>query len=196
MFAIAVERKDVVKSYPMVKKWMKFAKKANLRNADIEKESFDFFYTCGFFVAKSKNNIESLHDAAEKSYSMLYEDRLEEEMRKVRVGLTIKSGDFAMTDMFPKGEIPEKVRKVVAEIVKTKMLLEYEYHKNDVVKMSIPEVDRTIADVKIEGLFDVEEEEEKIFEVDEILEKITKHGYENLSTEEKEFLDKKSRGEI
>jgi bacterioferritin (cytochrome b1) len=127
---------------------------------------------------------------------MLYEDRLEEEMRKVRVGLTIKSGDFAMTDMFPKGEIPEKVRKVVAEIVKTKMLLEYEYHKNDVVKTSIPEVDRTIADVKIEGLFDVEEEEEKIFEVDEILEKITKHGYENLSTEEKEFLDKKSRGEI
>jgi hypothetical protein len=76
------------------------------------------------------------------------------------------------------------------------MLLEYEYHKNDVVKTSIPEVDRTIADVKIEGLFDVEEEEEKIFEVDEILEKITKHGYENLSTEEKEFLDKKSRGEI
>lgn len=196
MFAIEIERKEATKSHPIVKKWMKAAKKLNLREAEMNKESFDFFYTCGFFVPKSKNTEDALRDAAAKSYSMLYEERLEEELKKVRVGLTMKSGDFAMTDMLPKGDIPERIRKVVAEIVKTKMIIESEYHQNEQVRSSIPEIDQTIANVKIERESDSLEEEEEVLEVDDILEKISKSGYESLTKEEKEFLDKKSRGEI
>lgn len=197
MFAIEIERKEAAKSHPIVKKWMKAAKKLNLKSAELEKESFGFFYTCGFFVPKSKNTEEALQAAAERSYSMLYEERLEEELKKVRVGLTMKSGDFAMTDMLPKGEIPERIKKVVAEIVKTKMILECGYHQNEKVRASIPEIDRTIADVKVDRAeYAFEEEEEKVFEVNDILDKISRSGYESLTEEEKKFLDKKSRGEI
>lgn len=198
MFAIEITRKEAAKSHPVVKKWMKAAKKSNLRGAEADKESFGFFYTCGFFVPKSKNTEESLRDAAVRSYSMLYEERLEEELKKVRVGLTMKSGDFAVTDMLSKGEIPERIRKVVAEIVKAKMLAEFEYHQNEQVRSSIPEIDSAVASVKVDraAYSAAADEEEERMEVDDILEKISRSGYESLTQEEKEFLDKKSRGEI
>jgi hypothetical protein len=105
----------------------------------------------------------------------------------------MKAGEFMITDKLPKGTIPEKVKKVVAEVTKVKMSIESEYYQNQEVKDSIPEIDRSIVNVEVTRKSKEEGEEPVRFEIDAILEKISKNGYDSLSEDEKTFLDKKSR---
>ena len=72
------------------------------------------------------------------------------------------------------------------------MMVEGEYHKNQKVINSIPEVDRNIVQYKIiKG--DDDNDMEPMFDMDLILDKISKEGIESLSPEEKDFLDKSSK---
>ena len=129
--------------------------------------------------------------------TMLYPERLELELSKVRVNISIKLDNFIITDRLPKGTIPQKVKDIVAEVTKVKMMVESEFSYNKTVLESIPALDKTIVDIEIvKGPEDLPIEfvsEVQTFTIDSILDKISKKGYESLSKEEKEFLDNKSK---
>jgi hypothetical protein len=196
MMLLEVDPSEAAAEFPIIKKWVKKISKLSLNGEKPGLESVGVYYSYGFFVGKSKNTEEALRDSYEKTSEMLFGERLSHEMKKVRVFITIKHKDFMMTDKLPKREVPERIRKIVGEIVKAKMLVEFEYNKNQKVRESIPDIDKSIAEVEIvTNRKEIEEyEEQASFDIDSILDKIAEKGIDSLSEEERDFLDKKSRG--
>lgn len=201
MFVIDVERKEITKEFPIVKDWLKKMKKIKLNEGEFEKDQVEFYYSYGFFVPKSKNNDEEYLKSMEANLKLLYPQRLEYELSKVRVNLSMKLDNFIITDRLPKGSIPTKIREIVAEVTKVKMMVESEFSYDKDVLESIPALDKTIVDIEI-----VKSGESTVlttgsnnttttneFSIDTILDKISKKGFESLSKEEKEFLDNKSK---
>ena len=148
MFVIDVDRKEISAEFPEMKSWMKKINKLKLTEGEFDKKEAEFYYTYGFFVGKSKNTPEALKESSELTSKMLFEERLAHELTKIRVYITMKAEDFMITDKLPKGTIPEKVKKVVAEVTKVKMSIESEYYQNQEVKDSIPELDKSIVNVE------------------------------------------------
>ena len=201
MFVIDVERKEIAKEFPIVKEWMKKMKKIKLNEGKFEKDKVEFYYSYGFFVPKNKNNDDEYLKSLESTLTMLYTERLTFELSKVRVNLSMKLDNFILTDRLPKGYIPIRIKDIVSEITKVKMMLESEFSHNKEVLESIPALDKTVVDIEI-----VKNGESTLlttgpnnatatneFSIDTILDKISKKGFESLSKEEKEFLDNKSK---
>jgi hypothetical protein len=132
-------------------------------------------------------------DMQERCNNMLFDERLEFELSKIRVDLTMRVGKFAMSNRLPKGVVPDQIKEIVTEVTKVKMMLEGEYHSNQDVINSIPDVDTSIVSYEIIKDAMKSENSEKYFNVDEILDKISKDGIDSLSEEERNFLDKKSK---
>lgn len=197
MFVIDAKRKEVAKEFPIVKDWIKKIKKIKITKTEFDKNDIEFYYSYGFFVPKSKNKEEEYLKSLDQTMTMLYPERLELELSKVRVNISIKLDNFIITDRLPKGTIPQKVKDIVAEVTKVKMMVESEFSYNKTVLESIPALDKTIVDIEIvKGPEDLPIEfvsEAQTFTIDSILDKISKKGYESLSKEEKEFLDNKSK---
>jgi hypothetical protein len=109
----------------------------------------------------------------------------------------MKLKNFIITDRLPKGSIPLKIKEIVSEITKVKMMVESEYTDNKDVLNSIPKLDKSIVNIEIikEDENDVKTSipNENEFSIDTILDKISKKGFDSLSKEEREFLDNKSK---
>jgi hypothetical protein len=196
MFTIPVEKEEVILDYPNVKTdWIDLANSKFLDNK-LDESKISFYYSYGFFLPKISDidkKIEFYEDMYDSINKMMFDDRLEFELSKVRVNLTMLIGkNFVLSNRMPKEFIPEIVRKIVTEVTKVKMLVEYEYHSNEDIKNSIPEIDTSI--VSFEIIRDVVKDENKLnLDIDSILDKISEKGLESLSDEEREFLDKKSK---
>jgi hypothetical protein len=197
MFVIDVERKEITKEFPIVKDWLKKMKKIKLNEGEFDKDQVEFYYSYGFFVPKSKNNDEEYLKSMESNLKMLYPERFEYELSKVRVNLSMKLDNFIITDRLPKGSVPTKIKEIVAEVTKVKMMVESEFSYNKDVLDSIPALDKTVVDIEIVKNGESTRLETSgptnDFNIDTILDKISKKGYEALSKEEKEFLDNKSK---
>ena len=197
MFVIDAKRKEVAKEFPIVKDWIKKIKKMKITKTEFDKNDIEFYYSYGFFVPKSKNKEDEYLKSLDLSMAMLYPERLELELSKVRVNISMKLDNFIITDRLPKGTIPQKVKDIVAEVTKVKMMVESEFSYNKIVLESIPALDKTVVDIEIvKGPQDLPIEfvsEAQTFTIDSILDKISKKGYESLSKEEKDFLDNKSK---
>jgi hypothetical protein len=195
MFTINVEKDELVNQFPEVKKWVKkiqkmsFSKKEEVNDSDIE-----FYCSYGYFVPKSFNG-DKYAEVAEATSKMLFDERLKFELSKVRVNLTMKIDHFVISDRLPKGVIPETVSRIVKEVTKVKMMIESDYYQNEEVKNSIPEIDKTFVDIDIvRDVVTKDYKEDKNFDIDLILDKISQKGLDSLSDEEKNFLDDKSKG--
>jgi hypothetical protein len=195
MFTINVEKDELVNQFPEVKKWVKkiqkmsFSKKGEVNDSEIE-----FYCSYGYFVPKSFNG-DKYPEIAEATSKMLFDERLNFELSKVRVNLTMKIGHFVISDRLPKGVIPHSVVKIVTEVTKVKMMIESDYYQNEEVKNSIPEIDKTFVDIEIvKDVVTNDYKEDKNFDIDSILDKISQKGLDSLSNEEKDFLDNKSKG--
>ncbi len=195
MFVIDAERKEVTKEFPIVKGWIKKIKKIKITESKFEKDDIEFYYSYGFFVPKSKNKEEEYVKSLESAIAMLYPERLELELSKVRVNVSMKLDNFIITDRLPKGTIPQRVKDIVAEVTKVKMMLESEFSYNKKVLESIPALDKTVVDIEVIKGSDEKKpvQESNSFTIDTILDKISKKGYDSLSKEEKDFLDNKSK---
>jgi len=196
MFVIDVERKEITKEFPIVKDWLKKMKKIKLNEGEFDKDQVEFYYSYGFFVPKSKNNDEEYLKSMESNLKMLYPERLKLELSKVRVNLSMKLDNFIITDRLPKGSIPTKIQEIVAEVTKVKMMVESEFSYDKEVLDSIPALDKSIVDIEIVKNDDVtrlETTSASNLNIDSILDKISKKGFDSLSKEEKEFLDNKSK---
>lgn len=199
MFILDTNKKDVVRDFPEVKSLIRKIKNLTFKKqTKIDNSKIEFFYTYGFFSAKSEKNEDYYIKLSEFTSKMLFAERLEYELKKIRVDLTIKYKNFSITDRLPKEIIPNMIHKIVCEITKVKMLVESEYHKNEEVINSIPALDKDNFDIKIikdnlDSFEAIEEDPIEYLDMDSILEKISKEGIESLSKDEKEFLDKKSK---
>ena len=194
MFTIDIKKDELVNQFPEIKKWVKKIKKMSFSNQELDESKIEFYCSYGYFVPKSFNG-EKFSEISEITSKMLFNERLNFELGKVRVNITMKVGHFVISDRLPKGLIPETVAKIVTEVTKVKMMVESEYYQNEEVKNSIPEIDKTFVDIEIvKDVVNNDYKENKNFDVDSILDKISQKGLDSLSDEEKEFLDNKSKG--
>lgn len=192
MFTIQVEKEEVIKDYPEIfKNWMSFLEKSG---KEIKEDKLDFFYSYGFFIPKVDDKSKFYEDVFNKCSNMCYDERTEYELSKVRVNMGMKMGNFLISDRMEKGFIPPVIEEIIDEITKFKMLVEAEYHENQEVKDSIPELDSDIVSFEIvKDVVSGDYSESQNFDIDSILDKISNKGMDALSDEEKEFLNKKSK---
>ena len=193
MYNIIIEKSEAL-SIPKVKAWIENFNLISFSEKEITEDDVNVFCSFGYFVPKSHNG-DKFEEISEMSSKMLFEDRLNFEISKVRVNLTIKIGNFTITDRLPKGFVFDSVKKVVAELTKVKMTVESEYYNIQEVKDSIPEFDKSIIDFEIvkDVVKNDQNKNQTELEVDDILDKISKQGIDSLSDEEKQFLDSKSK---
>lgn len=157
-------------------------------------EKLEFFYTFGSFLPKVDNKEEFYIDMWEKTARMLWEDRIDYELSKVRVDLTMKMGKFSITDRMDKEFIPSLVVSLVTEITKLKMMFECEVNGIQEVKDSIPPLDKDYLDENsVRELLKSAFGGEKTFDLDALLDKISEGGMESLTEEERNFLNKRSK---
>ena len=191
MNTIPVTKSEVLDDFPIVEHWLSNIK--DYLKKEINDDKIELFYTFGFFLPKVKNKEDFYMQMYEDCNKMKYSERLKFELSKVRVSLTIKNGSFMMSDRLPKGNVPKNIHDIVAEITKIKMIVESEYHADKEIIDSIPELNRDI--VSFETIKDYVKNEMMVeLDLDSILDKISSDGFDSLSDEEKEFLDKKSKG--
>jgi len=189
MYIIDTKIERVCDEFSQVKKWVKTIHKKVL-NTKLDNSKVIVYYSYGFFVTKAKSDTEIISN--EDLFKLKYKKRLKIELAKVRVDVTIRVGNLILTNRLEKGLIPQDIKNIVTELTKVRMMVEGEYHKNKKVIDSIPEVDRNIVQYKIiKGDEDVYME--PMFDMDLILDKISKEGIQSLSPEEKDFLDKSSK---
>ena len=189
MYIIDTKIERVCDEFSQVKKWVKTIHKKVL-NTKLDNSKISVYYSYGFFVTKTKSDTEIISN--EELFKLKYKKRLKIELAKVRVDVTIRVGSLILTNRLERGLIPEDIKNIVTELTKVRMMVEGEYHKNQKVINSIPEVDRNIVQYKIiKG--DDDTDMEPMFDMDLILDKISKEGIQSLSPEEKDFLDKSSK---
>jgi len=189
MYIIDTKIEKVCEEFSQVKKWVKTIHKKFL-NTKLDNSKISVYYSYGFFVTKGKSDTEIISN--EDLFKLKYKKRLKIELAKVRVDVTIRVGSLILTNRLERGLIPQDIKNIVTELTKVRMMVEGEYHKNKKVIDSIPEVDRNIVQYKIiKGDEDVDME--PMFDMDLILDKISKEGIQSLSPEEKDFLDKSSK---
>ena len=189
MYIIDTKIERVCDEFSQVKKWVKTIHKKVI-NTKLDNSKISVYYSYGFFVTKTKSDTEIISN--DELFKLKYKKRLKIELSKVRVDVTIRVGNFIMTNRLEKGTIPQDIKNIVTELTKVRMMVEGEYHQNKKVIKSIPEVDRNIVQYKIIKGND-DNDMEPMFDMDLILDKISKEGIESLSPEEKDFLDKSSK---
>jgi hypothetical protein len=193
MFTINVSKEEVLLDYPFIQeKWIDVIKKEI--KPDLNESKIEFYYSYGYFIPKVEDKEKYYDDIFEKCSKMIFSERLEFELSKIRVNLTMESGDFFISNRLEKGIVPKSIKDIVTEITKVKMLVEFEYHQNKEISDSIPEVDKNIVSFQIiRDVVNSDYSKSQKFDIDNILDKISKEGMESLSDEERNFLDKKSK---
>jgi len=186
MFTILTTKEEVIIDIPSIyNDWYKVITQVK---PDLDESKLDIYYTYGFFHPKVENKEDYYNQMFEKCSVMLFDER-------VQFNLTMKSSHLFLSNRLPKGTIPKIINDIVTEITKVKMLVEYEYNQNEEVKSSIPDVDTNIVSFEIiREAVNNDYSKSQNFDIDSILDKISQKGMDSLSDEEKDFLDKKSKG--
>jgi len=191
MFTIQVTKEEASKDYPqVVENWMNFLEKSG---KEINEDKLEFYYSYGFFIPKVEDKQKFYEEVFENCSNMLYDERLVYELSKVRVNMGMKMGQFIISDRMSKEYVPSIIAEIVNEVTKVKMLVESEYHENQEVKDSIPELDSDVSFDIIKDVVSGDYSDVQNFDIDSILDKISQKGMDSLSEEEKEFLNKKSK---
>ncbi len=192
MFTIFITTEEVMEEFPSIyDKWISIGKEIK---PEFNESEVEFYYNYGFFHPKVENKEDYYNEMYEKCATMMFDERLKFELNKVRVELMMKDGHLVISNRLPKKTIPKIVEDIVTEITKVKMLVEYEYNEDEDIKSSIPEVDSSIVSFEIiRDVVNNDYSKSQNFDIDNILDKISKEGMESLSDEEREFLDKKSK---
>jgi hypothetical protein len=214
MNTIKVTAEDVQNDYQSVyDDFISDLRDSNSLSRNIDEEKINWFYSWGSFVKKTKTHEDRvLRDLKnQESLEMEFEDRLEFEISKIRVTITMEAGKYTRGDRVRKRfDVSEKVIQMVGEQTKLRMLLEQKELDNQDIIDTVPAINTDIfpleqlqavlgedhphaQDENSEGV-SVERGQNNQFEeeelnVDSILEKVFSDGVESLTEREKEFLD-------
>ncbi len=195
MIRIKVDREEVEVDYSTeLEKWF-----GGLRviGKEIDESKMEFYYTFGSFLPKTKDKEAQYLENWTKYTQFLFSERLDWELSKVRVDLTLKMGKFAITDRMSKGFIPLSIKKMVTELTKIKMLFEFELNGDEGIRDSIPPLNKDYFDGDlVREIFKLmlgEEGAGEEMDLDYLLDKISEGGMESLTESERNFLNKRSK---
>lgn len=194
---VGTTKKEMSVDFPTVKKWTKSLKSMSTDKKIFSKKSIEFYYTCRFKVPTDQQDLSEYLKDAEYATTLPYEERLNFEISKVNVSAHVKHKNLTISDRIPGSEIPNRVLSIFAEIVKIKMLVEYEIHGNEEIRKTIPEIDSSKVDPKVVqneiNQLKNQIDDSEDFELDEILDKINMYGIDSISEKELEFLNRQSK---
>ena len=190
MFIIESKLEDILDEFPIVQDWINIIKNDIVKNPTFNDKKIDAYYTYGFFVPTTQSKYEEYVDQTSLSIDMLFSERIDFEMSKVRSNINIKIGNCMFTNRLP--YIPKVISDIVCEITKVKMTIETRITKNLKVQESIPPISdkisfEVIGDNIESGLYEEE------LDIDQILDKISRSGLQSLTKREMDFLNKKSK---
>lgn len=194
---VNTSRKQMCKDFKNAKKWIKSVKSFVVDKENYSKKEIECFYGCTFKVPTSQEDLSEYVVDAEFATSLPYEERLNYEITKMTINAFVRYKSFIIGDRVPSETMPDCVKSMLAEIVKIKMLVEYEIHGDDKIKNTIPEIDSTKVDPKvvqneIEQL-KLQIDEDVDYDLDSILDKISMYGIESITKKEMEFLNQQSK---
>jgi len=194
---VNVKKKDMYFEFPLSKKWVKAIKKLAIDKDKFDKQKIEFFYACNFNVPSNPEELNEYLKDAEFATTLPYKERLSFELSHLNIHVYVKLMSFAIGDKIKQTEIPERVVKVVEEIVKVKMLVECELHGIEELRMTIPPIDTTKVDMshinrEIQALKEQVTEDSEL-DIDTILDKINKYGISSITEREIDFLNKQSK---
>jgi hypothetical protein len=120
---------------------------SNSMSSSIDENKIKWFYSWGSFVKKAKTESDKNLNEIKRvsSIEMLFNDRIEEEMSKIRVTIHMDAGKHGRSERIRKFmEIPIPIQVIVVETTKLRMFIEQSVEPNEEIIASIPEVDSTI----------------------------------------------------
>lgn len=140
---------------------------------------------------------------SEYKHLLFFSERLEYELNKVIVEIYIRHKKYIRGEDVSDLIKAKSIREELSRIIVTSMIIEQRVFKNKEVMDSIPSNIEPIEnklfgiDIKPENLnldflddyYDYEDNIDEVYTLDEILEKISKHGIESLTHNEKKILD-------
>jgi len=157
-----IKLEELKSDYPIFYKFFKDTlANSQSRFKDYKESRYKCYYYIGFYMLPSQKTDEYY----ENLFTLKFEDRLKEELKKVRVTITMVVGKFALSDQTK--EIGEHVKPLVADIVSRKMYME---------QMTQEDPDQEILD--------------SIPNLDELLQKLEDEQKANLDMLEKMGLSK------
>lgn len=192
--------KEMENILPKAKKWSKKMKSLVSDKKNYKKKDTEYFYTCNFTTPTDPKELEEYIADAEYAVGLPYEERLNYELTKMNINAFAKNGYLIIGDRIPLGIIPEKVVALVGEIVKIKMIVEFEVFGNEQIRSTVPPIDTTKVDPKmVENSLNalrMQMDEDIIIEemsMDTILDKISMYGLGSITRQELEFLNEQSK---
>ena len=198
-----------------MKRWFPITYKSCLEELRHSKSQYSRFsenkikwcLTWGYFVPKAKTVKEELLQNSEydKKLTLTYDERLKIEFEQLRISYVMMAGFYTKSDRCIDTIIPEKIKTMVSEYLKITMIKEQLIINDPLVMKSLEKFDNfdQLADVayyELNEYVDLDNVEpsqkhQNIVElnIDDILDKITKHGKESLTEAELNFLKNQSK---
>lgn len=195
---VVTNKKKMFKDLPISKKWHKSMKSLTSDKKDFDKKNIEYYYACSFSVPTNQEELGQYIQDAEYAVELPFEERLSFELSRLNIYAYVKHRTLILGERINNIRIPDGVLAIVKELVKVKMMVEYEVYGNDEIKKTIPSLDTTKVDPKvveneITALKQQIEDEEPLLDMDIILDKIGKYGISSISKQEMDFLNEQSK---
>lgn len=165
----------------------------NLRNSesssfDCQEEMFEWHLLWGFFVKKANSEEEKIAqmDRYMSKMNLIYDDRVELELPRIRCSLSMKAGYYHIMDRTI-DETPVFVQDMAREIIKVMMIEEQDQIGDQIVMDSIRGFYESI-------IANEDNDSASELSIDAILDKINESGMKSLNSVELGYLKDMSGG--
>ena len=195
---VATTKKEMHLEVPASKKWTKSIKSMRSYREGFNKKDTQYYYSCTFKVPSNEDELREYLESAEFAATLPYEERLNYEMSRATVCAYVRNKSFYIGDRIQDNHFPAKIRSVFAEMVKVKMIVEYEVYGNEVIKATIPsldedKIDMSVIQKEIESLKSQIDGADAELDLDTILDKINVYGLGSITDKELEYLNQQSK---
>lgn len=171
MVTVIVNYEIVMKEYEKEAQiFIDTLKNSNSKYKNTEVEKIKWMYSFSYF----KNKGEYTQEYYENLYHMKFEDRLEEELSKVRVNLSMSAGHFYISDRI--SGISDSIKEAVKIITIQKMINEQDQIQDQEVIDTIPVPKEEQVPMSLEDQLKQAIDEEDYIKAAEIRDKIKKQN--------------------
>jgi len=145
-------------------------------------------------VSVKTKEIKDIEENRMEFLSLTFDERFEHELKKTRLSLLMRAGNFMVQDRVNTEEFPNEVKDLIFAKLITVMNAEQSIIRNDKVLSTIPKP-KVVKKGEIEDETVVEKPTKKStkkLDIDTILDKLNEKGIDSLSEEEKNYLQNNS----
>jgi hypothetical protein len=173
MVTVKANYEIVSKEYgDKVKSFLNILRNSDSKDKAIELDKIKWIYSFSYFRKKTENSQEYY----EYLYNLPYDERLKEELKKVRVSLVLSAVHFHITDRVD--GVPDSLVEVVKFMTIQKMVNEQEQIQNQEVIDSIPRQENKMEPLSLEDQLKNAIETEDYMEAARIRDKMKEVNFE------------------